>query len=139
VRGFRKAQTLLFVRDASPEMSGSRTSSWQAPKLVQIGRGRTGETVTQLSMRWRSRQAGAGHLLSDPAMNMSVLRDETRGDRIARQLERDGVPRRRCTRTARRASGCARLRDFKSVSGAGAGGTDIAGAHRRGRISHVVI
>src|SRR4051812_1447316 len=92
----KKRQTLLFSATLSREIEGLTHEFLQAPKMVQIGRrSNPAETVTQFiyEVEKTGKPGLLRHLLRDPAMNMVLVFSRTKhgADRIARQLERDGV------------------------------------------------
>jgi len=140
----KKRQTLLFSATLSPEIERLTHEFLNHPKQVQIGRrSNPAETVTQFvyEVEKSAKPALLRHLLQDPAMNMVLVFARTKhgADRIARQLERDGVT--TATLHANRSQNqrLRALRDFKSGAVRVLVATDIAarGIDVDG-ISHVV-
>jgi ATP-dependent RNA helicase RhlE len=91
-----KRQTLLFSATLSREIESLTDQFLHHPKLVQIGRrSNPAETVTQFiyEVEKAHKPALLAHLLRDPAMNMVLVFSRTKhgADRIARQLDRDGI------------------------------------------------
>ena len=92
----QKRQTLMFSATLSKEIEGLTHEFQRAPKLVQIGRrANPAETVTQVAYEVprHLKPALLLHLLRDPGMNMVLVfsRMKHGADRIARDLERQGV------------------------------------------------
>jgi ATP-dependent RNA helicase RhlE len=91
-----KRQTLLFSATLSREIESLTDQFLHHPKLVQIGRrSNPAETVTQFiyEVEKAHKPALLAYLLRDPAMNMVLVFSRTKhgADRIARQLDRDGI------------------------------------------------
>jgi ATP-dependent RNA helicase RhlE len=91
-----KRQTLLFSATLSREIESLTEQFLRNPKIVQIGRrSNPAETVTQFiyEVEKSHKPALLAHLLRDPAMNMVLVFSRTKhgADRIARQLDREGV------------------------------------------------
>jgi ATP-dependent RNA helicase RhlE len=91
-----KRQTLLFSATLSKEIETLTHEFQHAPKLVQIGRrSNPAETVTQLvyEVPKSLKTALLVHLLKEPAMDMVLVftRMKHAADRLARQLEQNGV------------------------------------------------
>ena len=140
----KKRQTLLFSATLSPEIERLTHEFLQTPKLVQIGRrSNPAETVTQFvyEVEKSAKPALLRHLLRDPAMNMVLVFSRTKhgADRIARQLERDGVTTAALHANRSQNQRLRALRDFKSGAVRVLVATDIAarGIDVDG-ISHVV-
>ncbi len=139
-----KRQTLLFSATLSREIESLTHQFQHAPKLVQIGRrSNPAETVTQLvyEVPKHLKPALLLHLLRDPQMNMVLLfsRMKHGADRIARNLEQNGI--RTATLHSNRSQNqrLKALKDFKSGAVRVLVATDIAarGIDVDG-ISHVV-
>jgi ATP-dependent RNA helicase RhlE len=139
-----KRQTLLFSATLSREIESLTHQFQRAPKLVQIGRrSNPAETVTQLvyEVPKHLKPALLLHLLRDPQMNMVLLfsRMKHGADRIARNLEQNGI--RTATLHSNRSQNqrLKALKDFKSGAVRVLVATDIAarGIDVDG-ISHVV-
>ncbi|MEQ1860503.1 MAG: DEAD/DEAH box helicase [Chthoniobacteraceae bacterium] len=140
----QKRQTLMFSASFSPEIERLTHDFQRAAKVVQIGRrANPAETVTQLVYEVSKglKPALLAHLLRNPAMNMVLVFSRTKhgADRIARQLEREGVT--TATLHANRSQNqrLRALEDFKSGKVRVLVATDIAarGIDVDG-ISHVV-
>jgi ATP-dependent RNA helicase RhlE len=140
----KKRQTLLFSATLSREIESLTHEFQQAPKLVQIGRrSNPAETVTQLvyEVRKHLKPALLLHLLRDPKMDMVLVfsRMKHSADRIAENLERNGI--RAGTMHSNRSQNqrLRALKDFKSGAVRVLVATDIAarGIDVDG-ISHVV-
>ena len=91
-----KRQTLLFSATLSKEIEALTHEFQRAPKLVQIGRrANPAETVTQLvyEVPKHLKPALLLHLLRDPQMNTVLVfsRMKHGADRIARNLEQNGI------------------------------------------------
>jgi ATP-dependent RNA helicase RhlE len=91
-----KRQTLLFSATLSKEIEGLTHEFQRAPRLVQIGRrSNPAETVTQLvyEVPKHLKPALLLHLLRDPQMNTVLVfsRMKHGADRIARNLEQNGI------------------------------------------------
>lgn len=92
----QKRQTLLFSATLSKEIEGLTREFLRAPKTVEIGRrSNPAETVTQFvyEVEKSNKPALLAHLLKDPQMNMVLVFSRTKhgADRIAKQLERQGI------------------------------------------------
>jgi ATP-dependent RNA helicase RhlE len=140
----KKRQTLLFSATLSREIESLTHEFQTTPKLVQIGRrSNPAETVTQwvYEVRKHLRPALLQHLLKDPQMNMVLVfsRMKHNADRIADNLERQGI--RTATLHSNRSQNqrLRALKDFKSGAVRVLVATDIAarGIDVDG-ISHVV-
>ena len=140
----KKRQTLLFSATLSREIESLTHEFQQAPKLVQIGRrSNPAETVTQFiyEVRKHLKPALLLHLLRDPKMEMVLVfsRMKHSADRIAENLERNGI--RAGTMHSNRSQNqrLRALKDFKSGAVRVLVATDIAarGIDVDG-ISHVV-
>jgi ATP-dependent RNA helicase RhlE len=139
-----RRQTLLFSATLSKEIEALTHEFQRSPKLVQIGRrSNPAETVTQLIYEVPKHLKGALllHLLRDSQMDMVLVfsRMKHGADRIARQLEQNGI--RTATLHSNRSQNqrLKALRDFKSGAVRVLVATDIAarGIDVDG-ISHVV-
>lgn len=91
-----KRQTLLFSATLSREIESLTDQFLHSPKVVQIGRrSNPAETVTQFvyEVDKAHKPSLLAHLLRDPAMNMVLVFSRTKhgADRIARQLDREGI------------------------------------------------
>jgi ATP-dependent RNA helicase RhlE len=91
-----KRQTLLFSATLSREIESLTDQFLRNPKVVQIGRrSNPAETVTQFvyEVDKAHKPSLLAHLLRDPAMNMVLVFSRTKhgADRIARQLDREGI------------------------------------------------
>jgi ATP-dependent RNA helicase RhlE len=89
-------QTLLFSASLSREIEALTHEFLRAPKMVQIGRrANPAETVTQFvyEVGHHAKTGLLLHLLRDPGMNMVLVFSRTKhgADRVARQLEQQGV------------------------------------------------
>jgi ATP-dependent RNA helicase RhlE len=92
----QKRQTLLFSATMSREIESLTKEFLRSPKTVEIGRrSNPAETVTQFVYEVEKSQKPAllAHILKDPAMNMVLVFSRTKhgADRIAKQLERQGI------------------------------------------------
>src|SRR5271154_2611386 len=92
----QKRQTLLFSATLSREIETLTHEFQRSPKLVQIGRrSNPAETVTQLvyEVPRHLKPALLIHLLRDPQMNTVLVfsRMKHGADRIARNLEQNGI------------------------------------------------
>jgi ATP-dependent RNA helicase RhlE len=137
-------QTLMFSASLSKEIEVLTHEFQRAPKIVQIGRrANPAETVTQLvyEVPKHLKTALLIHLLRDAQMNMVLVfsRMKHGADRIARQLEQQGI--RTATLHSNRSQNqrLRALKDFKSgvvrvlvATDIAARGIDVDG------ISHVV-
>ena len=140
----QKRQTLLFSATLSKEIESLTREFQRTPKLVQIGRrSNPAETVTQLVYEVPKHLKGAllAHLLRDPGMNMVLVfsRMKHGADRIARQLEQQGVRTATLHSNRSQSQRLRALKDFKSGAVRVLVATDIAarGIDVDG-ISHVV-
>jgi ATP-dependent RNA helicase RhlE len=140
----KRRQTLMFSATLSREIESLTHAFQHSPKTVQIGRrANPAETVTQLvyEVPKHLKPALLQHLLRDPQMNMVLVfsRMKHGADRIARQLEQQGV--RTATLHSNRSQNqrLRALKDFKSGAVRVLVATDIAarGIDVDG-ISHVV-
>ena len=139
-----KRQTLLFSATLSREIEALTHEFQHAPKTVQIGRrSNPATTVTQLvyEVPKHLKPALLAHLLRDPGMNMVLIfsRMKHAADRVARNLEQQGI--RTATLHSNRSQNqrLRALKDFKSGAVRVLVATDIAarGIDVDG-ISHVV-
>ncbi len=140
----KQRQTLMFSATLSKEIEALTHEFQHAPKIVQIGRrANPAETVTQLVYEV-SRHAKTSlllHLLRDSQMDMVLVfsRMKHSADRLARQLEQNGI--RTATLHSNRSQNqrLKALKDFKSGAVRVLVATDIAarGIDVDG-ISHVV-
>jgi ATP-dependent RNA helicase RhlE len=139
-----KRQTLLFSATLSKEIEALTHEFQHAPKTVQIGRrSNPAATVTQLvyEVPKHLKPALLAHLLRDPGMNMVLVfsRMKHAADRVARNLEQQGI--RTATLHSNRSQNqrLRALKDFKSGAVRVLVATDIAarGIDVDG-ISHVV-
>jgi ATP-dependent RNA helicase RhlE len=139
-----KRQTLLFSATLSKEIEALTHEFQHAPKTVQIGRrSNPATTVTQLvyEVPKHLKPALLAHLLRDPGMNMVLVfsRMKHAADRVARNLEQQGI--RTATLHSNRSQNqrLRALKDFKSGAVRVLVATDIAarGIDVDG-ISHVV-
>jgi ATP-dependent RNA helicase RhlE len=92
----QKRQTLLFSATMSREIESLTKEFLRSPKIVEIGRrANPAETVTQFVYEVEKSQKPSllAHILKDPAMNMVLVFSRTKhgADRIAKQLERQGI------------------------------------------------
>jgi ATP-dependent RNA helicase RhlE len=139
-----KRQTLMFSATLSKEIEGLTHEFQRAPKLVQIGRrANPAETVTQIAYEVAKHRKPALllHLLRDPGMDMVLVfsRMKHGADRIARQLEQQGVKTATLHSNRSQNQRLRALKDFKSGAVRVLVATDIAarGIDVDG-ISHVV-
>ena len=140
----RDRQTLLFSATFPPPIEALTKEFLRDPRTVQIGRrANPAETVTQIVYEVPKHLRGAllSHLLRDPKMDSVLIFSRTKhgADKIARQLERDGIT---CATLHANRSQNQRLRalsEFKSGAVRVLVATDIAsrGIDVDG-ISHVV-
>jgi len=140
----KQRQTLMFSATLSREIESLTHEFQRTPKIVQIGRrANPAETVTQLvyEVPKHLKTPLLLHLLQDPLMDMVLVfsRMKHAADRLARQLEQNGV---RCATLHSNRSQNQRLRalkDFKDGAVRVLVATDIAarGIDVDG-ISHVV-
>ncbi len=140
----QKRQTLLFSATLSKEIEALTHEFQHQPKIIQIGRrANPAETVTQLvyEVPKHLKPALLGHLLREPGMNMVLVfsRMKHAADRVARNLEQQGI--RTATLHSNRSQNqrLKALKDFKSGAVRVLVATDIAarGIDVDG-ISHVV-
>jgi ATP-dependent RNA helicase RhlE len=140
----QKRQTLLFSATLSKEIESLTHEFQHQPKTIQIGRrANPAETVTQLvyEVPKHLKPALLAHLLREPGMNMVLVfsRMKHAADRVARQLEQQGI--RTATLHSNRSQNqrLKALKDFKSGAVRVLVATDIAarGIDVDG-ISHVV-
>jgi ATP-dependent RNA helicase RhlE len=139
-----KRQTLLFSATLSKEIETLTHEFQHAPKLVQIGRrSNPAETVTQLvyEVPKSLKTALLVHLLKEPAMDMVLVftRMKHAADRLARQLEQNGIKTATLHSNRSQNQRLRALKDFKSGAVSVLVATDIAarGIDVDG-ISHVV-
>lgn len=139
-----KRQTLLFSATLSKEIESLTHDFQRAPKLVQIGRrSNPAETVTQwvYEVPKHLKPALLRHLMRDPQMNMVLVfsRMKHGADRIARNLEQNGIPTATLHSNRSQNQRLRALKDFKSGAVRVLVATDIAarGIDVDG-ISHVV-
>jgi len=140
----QKRQTLLFSATLSKEIETLTHEFQHQPKLVQIGRrSNPAETVTQLvyEVPKSLKTALLVHLLKEPAMDMVLVftRMKHAADRLARQLEQNGVKTATLHSNRSQNQRLKALKDFKSGVVSVLVATDIAarGIDVDG-ISHVV-
>ena len=140
----QKRQTLLFSATLSKEIEVLTHEFQRAPKLVQIGRrSNPAETVTQLvyEVPKHLKPALLTHLLRDPGMNMVLVfsRMKHAADRVARNLEQQGIKTATLHSNRSQNQRLKALKDFKSGEVRVLVATDIAarGIDVDG-ISHVV-
>jgi len=140
----QKRQTLLFSATLSKEIEVLTHEFQRAPKLVQIGRrSNPAETVTQLvyEVPKHLKPALLAHLLRDPGMNMVLVfsRMKHAADRVARNLEQQGIKTATLHSNRSQNQRLKALKDFKSGAVRVLVATDIAarGIDVDG-ISHVV-
>ncbi|MDD5139449.1 MAG: DEAD/DEAH box helicase [Verrucomicrobiales bacterium] len=140
----QKRQTLLFSATLSKEIETLTHEFQRAPKTVQIGRrANPAETVTQLvyEVPKSLKPALLLHLLRDPAMNMVLVfsRMKHAADRVARNLEQQGIKTATLHSNRSQNQRLKALKDFKSGAVRVLVATDIAarGIDVDG-ISHVV-
>jgi ATP-dependent RNA helicase RhlE len=139
-----KRQTLLFSATLSKEIETLTHEFQHAPKLIQIGRrSNPAETVTQLvyEVPKSLKTALLVHLLKEPAMDMVLVftRMKHAADRLARQLEQNGIKTATLHSNRSQNQRLRALKDFKSGAVSVLVATDIAarGIDVDG-ISHVV-
>jgi ATP-dependent RNA helicase RhlE len=140
----QKRQTLLFSASLSKEIEAVTHEFQRAPKTIQIGRrANPAETVTQLvyEVPKHLKPALLLHLLRDPQMNMVLVfsRMKHGADRIARNLEQNGIRTATLHSNRSQSQRLRALQDFKSGAVRVLVATDIAarGIDVDG-ISHVV-
>ncbi len=139
-----KRQTLLFSATLSREIEALTHEFQHAPKTVQIGRrSNPATTVTQLvyEVPKHLKPALLAHLLRDPGMNMVLVfsRMKHAADRVARNLEQQGIRTATLHSNRSQSQRLRALKDFKSGAVRVLVATDIAarGIDVDG-ISHVV-
>jgi ATP-dependent RNA helicase RhlE len=139
-----RRQTLMFSASLSKEIEALTHEFQRAPKLVQIGRrANPAETVTQIvyEVPRHLKPALLAHLLRDPGMDMVLIfaRMKHGADRIARQLENQGIATATLHSNRSQNQRLRALKDFKSGAVRVLVATDIAarGIDVDG-ISHVV-
>ena len=139
-----KRQTLLFSATLSKEIETLTHEFQHAPKTVQIGRrSNPAETVTQLvyEVPKSLKTALLVHLLKEPAMDMVLVftRMKHAADRLAKQLEQNGIKTATLHSNRSQNQRLRALKDFKSGEVSVLVATDIAarGIDVDG-ISHVV-
>lgn len=140
----QKRQTLLFSATLSKEIETLTHEFQHQPKTVQIGRrSNPAETVTQLvyEVPKSLKTALLVHLLKEPAMDMVLVftRMKHAADRLAKQLEQNGVKTATLHSNRSQNQRLRALKDFKSGVVSVLVATDIAarGIDVDG-ISHVV-
>jgi ATP-dependent RNA helicase RhlE len=140
----QKRQTLLFSATLSKEIETLTHEFQHAPKTVQIGRrSNPAETVTQLvyEVPKSLKTALLVHLLKEPAMDMVLVftRMKHAADRLAKQLEQNGIKTATLHSNRSQNQRLRALKDFKSGAVSVLVATDIAarGIDVDG-ISHVV-
>jgi len=139
-----KRQTLLFSATLSREIESLTHEFLRTPKMVQIGRrSNPAETVAQIvyEVPQHLKTSLLTHLLRDPSMDMVLVFARTKhgADRIAGQLEQQGVPTTTLHSNRSQNQRLRALKDFKSGAVRVLVATDIAsrGIDVDG-ISHVV-
>jgi ATP-dependent RNA helicase RhlE len=139
-----KRQTLLFSASLSREIESLTHEFQHNPKTVQIGRrANPAETVTQFvyEVPKHLKPALLAHLLRDPGMNMVLVfsRMKHAADRVARNLEQQGIRTATLHSNRSQSQRLRALKDFKSGAVRVLVATDIAarGIDVDG-ISHVV-
>jgi ATP-dependent RNA helicase RhlE len=139
-----KRQTLLFSATLSREIESLTHEFQRNPKTVQIGRrANPAETVTQFvyEVPKHLKPALLTHLLRDPGMNMVLVfsRMKHAADRVARNLEQQGIRTATLHSNRSQSQRLRALKDFKSGAVRVLVATDIAarGIDVDG-ISHVV-
>ena len=140
----QKRQTLMFSATLSKEIESLTHEFQRSPKTVQIGRrANPAETVTQLvyEVPKHLKPALLSHLLKDPKMNMVLVfsRMKHAADRVARNLEQQGIKTATLHSNRSQNQRLKALKDFKSGAVRVLVATDIAarGIDVDG-ISHVV-
>ena len=139
-----KRQTLLFSATLSREIEALTHEFQRTPKTVQIGRrSNPAETVTQFvyEVPKHLKPALLAYLLRDPGMNMVLVfsRMKHAADRVARNLEQQGIRTATLHSNRSQSQRLRALKDFKSGAVRVLVATDIAarGIDVDG-ISHVV-
>jgi ATP-dependent RNA helicase RhlE len=140
----QKRQTLMFSATLSKEIEGLTHEFQHSPKLIQIGRrANPAETVTQLvyEVPKHLKPALLAHLLHDPSLDMVLVFSRTKhgADRVAGQLEQQGIKTATLHSNRSQNQRLRALQDFKSGAVRVLVATDIAarGIDVDG-ISHVV-
>lgn len=140
----KQRQTLMFSATLSKEIERLTHDFQHAPKMVQIGRrSNPAETVTQLvyEVSKGAKTSLLLHLLREPGMNMVLVfsRMKHAADRLARQLEQNGIRTATLHSNRSQAQRLRALKDFKSGAVRVLVATDIAarGIDVDG-ISHVI-
>jgi ATP-dependent RNA helicase RhlE len=140
----KQRQTLMFSASLSKEIERLTHEFQRAPKVIQIGRrANPAETVTQLiyEVSTHLKPALLLHLLRDPQMNMVLVfsRMKHAADRVARNLEQQGIRTATLHSNRSQSQRLRALKDFKSgavrvlvATNIAARGIDVDG------ISHVV-
>ena len=137
-------QTLMFSATLSKEIEGLTHEFQRSPKLIQIGRrSNPAETVAQwiYEVPKHLKPSLLAHLLGDPQMDMVLVfsRMKHGADRIAKQLEQQGIRTATLHSNRSQSQRLRALKDFKSGAVRVLVATDIAarGIDVDG-ISHVV-
>jgi len=140
----KQRQTLLFSATLSREIESLTKEFQHAPKLIQIGRrSNPAETVTQFiyEVPGHLKMSLLTHLLRDNSLNMVLVFSRTKhgADRIARQIEQQGIRTAALHANRSQSQRLRALKDFKSGAVRVLVATDIAarGIDVDG-ISHVV-
>jgi len=126
-----KRQTLLFSATLSHEIETLTREFQHSPKVIQIGRrSNPAETVTQLvyEVPKHLKTSLLLHLLAEPGMNMVLIfsRMKHGADRLARQLEQNGVHTATLHSNRSQSQRLRALKDFKSGAVRVLVATDIA-------------
>ncbi len=140
----KQRQTLLFSATLSREIESLTKEFQHSPKLIQIGRrSNPAETVTQFiyEVPQHLKMPLLTHLLRDDKLNMVLVFSRTKhgADRIARQIEQQGIRTAALHANRSQSQRLRALKDFKSGAVRVLVATDIAarGIDVDG-ISHVV-
>ncbi len=140
----KQRQTLLFSATLSREIESLTKEFQNSPKLIQIGRrSNPAETVTQFiyEVPQHLKMSLLTHLLRDNKLNMVLVFSRTKhgADRIARQIEQQGIRTAALHANRSQSQRLRALKDFKSGTVRVLVATDIAarGIDVDG-ISHVV-
>jgi ATP-dependent RNA helicase RhlE len=140
----KQRQTLLFSATLSREIESLTKEFQHSPKLIQIGRrSNPAETVTQFiyEVPQHLKMSLLTHLLRDNTLNMVLVFSRTKhgADRIARQIEQQGIRTAALHANRSQSQRLRALKDFKSGAVRVLVATDIAarGIDVDG-ISHVV-
>lgn len=140
----RQRQTLFFSATLSSQIERLTKEFLQSPKIVEIGkRSLPADTVTQYAYEISQSLKGSllSHLLNDPAFKMVLIFSRTKhgANRIARQLEREGIQVATLHSNRSQNQRLKALRDFKEGAVRVLVATDIAarGIDVEG-ISHVI-